>query len=715
MQGSLFSPLWYKYAPLKPKLKSQIKVQAQHYREQQWYLLLNEANDTQYRINGMAYALIGRCDGHFTVQQVWQAALDTMGDDAPTQTELIQLLNELDQKEFLIYDVAPDMPNLFKRAKKKAVDKRKTFINPFAFRIPLWNPTAFLDRIPTLPHVFINGYSLLLWLVLLLVGMSLLVAHWSMLAAFSKTHMSTARFILIAWLTFPVIKSIHELSHALAVRRWGGDVKEVGITLFMLTPAPYVDASAANGFKSRQQRALVSAIGLMTELALAAIALIVFVNAQAGYTQDIAFVVAFVCSVSTLIFNGNPLLRFDAYYALTDIFSLPNLALRSRAYWTHRLTRLVVDARHVKSMSMAVGERKWLMAYAPLSLAYSLFIFMAIVVWLGEKSALLGLSVLTYVVLSMLIKPLAGMFSRVVSQAPAGLPQLKAKAWMLGLVAIVCGSVFLLPLPHTTRAEGVVWVPDHARLRAESEGVIQHVLVKHREQVSVGQIVAILENPDLAAQAVALNSRLAKLEVDQYQAMLENPEQSVIIAEHIKKIHAELARVQQKIDGLYIRSAANGYLVMPNQQDVMATYMKQGDLLGYVMDKDAVNVRVALNAQDVTMVQHQLQSVDVKTVDHLNETISAKVLMLTPSSTNQLPSMALGERGGGRLLTDATDATGLTVLEPIVLVDLQLPNMAFERAGGRAYVRFNHAPAPLATQAYRYLKQVFLSQFSAQN
>jgi putative peptide zinc metalloprotease protein len=286
---------------------------------------------------------------------------------------------------------------------------------------------------------------------------------------------------------------------------------------------------------------------------------------------------------------------------------------------------------------------------------------------------------------------------------------------MLGLVAVVCGSIFLLPLPHTTRAEGVVWVPDHARLRAESEGVIRHVLVKHREQVSAGQIVAILENPDLAAQAAALNSRLAKLEVDQYQAMLANPEQSVMIAEHIKKIYAELARVQQKIHGLYIRSAANGYLVMPNQQDVMATYMKQGDLLGYVMDKDAVNVRVALNAQDVTMVQHQLQSVDVKTVDHLNETIPAKVLMLTPSSTYQLPSMALGERGGGRLLTDATDATGLTVLEPIVLVDLHLPNMAFERAGGRAYVRFNHAPAPLATQAYRYLKQVFLSQFSAQN
>jgi putative peptide zinc metalloprotease protein len=65
MQASLFSPLWYKYAPLKPNLKPQISVQSQHYRDQAWFLLINEANDTQFRINGTAYALIGRCDGHF--------------------------------------------------------------------------------------------------------------------------------------------------------------------------------------------------------------------------------------------------------------------------------------------------------------------------------------------------------------------------------------------------------------------------------------------------------------------------------------------------------------------------------------------------------------------------------------------------------------------------------------------------------------------------
>jgi len=715
MQTSLFSPLWYKYAQLKPKLKPQVRVQSQHYREQAWFLLINEANDTQFRINGTAYALIGRCDGKFTLQQVWQSLLDELGNAAPTQGEVIQLLNDLDQKEFVIYDVVPDMPNLFKRAKKKAVDRRNAFINPFAFRIPLWNPTDFLNRIAAVPAWLINGVSLSIWFVLILVGLSLMVANWSELIAYAKTHMATARFILIAWLSFPIVKAIHELSHALAVRKWGGEVKEVGITLFMLTPAPYVDASAANAFKSNTRRAIVSLVGIMTELALAALALMVFVNTQAGWVHDTAFVVAFICSVSTLLFNGNPLLRFDAYYALTDIFSLPNLALRSRTYWTHLISLKVLDEKYVKPIHMAQGEEKWLLAYAPLSLLYSLFIFTSIVLWLGQKSVLLGLTVMTYVLLSMVIKPLIGMIKKIVLQAPAGLPQLKAKL-VLSVVGGVLGAMFFLwPLPNVTNAQGVIWVPDHARLRAPTDGVIRQLLVKNNEQVTAGQTLLLLENPDLIAQAVSLQQQLAKLEIDQYQAMLTNPEQSVVIQERINKTLAEQARVKEKIDGLTIRSASNGYLMMHKQSDLLGVYVKKGDLLGYVMNKDTVNLRVALNAQDISLVQHDLLDVEVKTADHLSETMTANVQQITPSSSTQLPSMALGERGGGNLMTDPSDETGLTALQPVVMIDLNLPNRVFERAGGRAYVRFNHQPSPLAFQIYRYLKQIFISQFNPQN
>ena len=140
------------------------------------------------------------------------------------------------------------------------------------------------------------------------------LANWHALAIYTKVYVNTPSYLLIAWIIYPFIKVIHELGHALAVKHWGGEVRETGITLFMLTPAPYVDASAANAFRHKYQRVVVGAIGIMIELLIAVVALWIFFNIQPGLVRDTAFVAAFICGVSSFLFNGNPLVRFDAYY-----------------------------------------------------------------------------------------------------------------------------------------------------------------------------------------------------------------------------------------------------------------------------------------------------------------------------------------------------------------------------------------------------------------
>src|SRR5690606_19426199 len=143
--------------------------------------------------------------------------------------------------------------------------------------------------------------------------------------------LATPSSYALAWLAYPLVKALHELGHALAVRRFGGAVHEVGISLLMLTPAPYVDASAASAFPRAGQRALVSAAGIMVELALAAIAMFAWTVLSPGLARDAALVVLLICSVSTIVFNANPLLRLDGYHLLCDALQLPNLALRSNA------------------------------------------------------------------------------------------------------------------------------------------------------------------------------------------------------------------------------------------------------------------------------------------------------------------------------------------------------------------------------------------------
>ncbi len=157
--------------------------------------------------------------------------------------------------------------------------------------------------------------------------------------AHGQRWMATPRFALLAAVLYLPIKLVHELAHGLAVRRWGGQVREAGVTLMLLMPVPYVDASAATGFAQRRARIAVSAAGIMTELALAAVALPLWLWLDDGLARDCAFVTLVVAGVSTLLFNGNPLQRLDGYYILCDALDLPNLGPRSRAWWLDLLRR----------------------------------------------------------------------------------------------------------------------------------------------------------------------------------------------------------------------------------------------------------------------------------------------------------------------------------------------------------------------------------------
>ncbi|HEV7802130.1 MAG TPA: hypothetical protein VGP15_13730, partial [Burkholderiales bacterium] len=390
MRESLFSPLWYRVAEQHPHLRAEVRVQRQEVRDQRWYLLVNAANGRQYRVNHKAYQFIGRCDGQRSVQQVWDDLLDQLRDDAPTQDEVIQTLNQLDQQDLLVYEAAPDAKAMVRRRDERTRKRVQGFVNPFALRIPLGDPSAWLSRLDPLATLLFTKVMLCAWIAAMAVALAVAASHWDVLSAHAIQQMTTPRYLFLAWLAFPLIKALHELGHALAVRRWGGTVPEVGFSLFVLVPAPYVDASSSVAFRYRYQRLVVGAAGLMIELGIAALALAVWLNVQPGLVSDLAFVTLFIASVSTLVFNGNPLAPFDAYFIFCDALDLPNLGPRSKAWWTSATLRVMHGNAAPPRMALSGGEGKWLFLYAPLSLAYRVTIAFVLVLWLGAHSAALG-------------------------------------------------------------------------------------------------------------------------------------------------------------------------------------------------------------------------------------------------------------------------------------------------------------------------------------
>jgi len=712
MRESLFSPLWHRYAKQRPQLRSHVVIQSQHYRDQVWHVLTNSSQGSHFRVNDIAYQFIGRCNGQYTVQQVWDSLFETLKDDAPTQDEIIHLLNSLDQRDLIRYEILPNISNMFRQKKEQKKREKISHINPLAFRMPLWNPTNFLNKASWLTPWLFNPFMLFLWLIAVIAGFLAAGAHWQTLSQHASTHITTPHYLLLTWLSFPLIKLIHELGHALSVRHWGGEVTETGITLFVLTPAPYVDASAASAFRNKYQRMLVSAIGIMVELFLAAIALFIWFSSQPGLIHDVAFVTMFICTVSSLLFNGNPLLRFDAYYMLSDAFELPNLIGRSRQYWGALIKSFALGSNNVTPMSFARGEEKWLFAYAPISLVYILSIMSVIIFLVGKVSVLLGLILTAFAVFTILISPSYKIIKNTLSAAEGSPKANRAKTLIAVFLATATLFIFIVPIPFSKTAQGVIWTPEQAQLRPTAEGFIKRIHVNHGELVEINQLIIELEDHNLLAKRKDLSNQITSMQTDQYNLIFNDPVRANAITKRIESKQAELMHIEHQITGLKIYSQVKGRLVMPHQEDVLNTFVERGAVLAHILNKDFIKVRVAVPEPDMATIQERLQQIEVRTAEYPNNIIIGKMGSDTPAVTHRLPSAAMGDIGGGKYVTDPSDKNGLTALNPLVVLDVNLPKTELQRVGGRVNVRFNLGLEPIGIQFKRHASQLFLRYFN---
>jgi putative peptide zinc metalloprotease protein len=708
VNGPLLSPHWYRVSHLQPRLRPQVRLQRHTGRNQVWHQLADAASGRRHRLNQDAWRFVGCLDGQVTVGAAWDALLARHGDHALTQDQAIRVLEQLSGAELLQCELPPDIHAQFRQKQKRETRQHWAAMNPLAIRLKLFDPSRWLDRCaPALPRLF-SPLMLLAWLAAILPALLMTPHYWPELKAYALTHAASPRSLAIAWLVYPLIKGLHEAGHALAVRRWGGAVREVGLTFFLLMPVPYVDASAASGFTRRWRRALVSAVGIMVELLLAALAFYLWTEVQPGLVRDIAFVTLLTAGLSTLAVNANPLLRFDGYFLLCDVAGLPNLDQRSRGWWSDFLQRRVAGAG-IAPMAVAPGERKWLVLYAPLALAFRLGLGVQTMLWAAGKSSLLGLLLAAALATALLAGPLRGAADIVLRLLRDGSrPRARIATLLTGAGLLL--ALVALPLPFGKSVSAVVWLPEQAQVRAGSAGVIREVLARDGATVAAGQVLAVLADPDLDASRAEAASRLAALQAEQYSLLRTSRAQALGLEQGIAHARAELARLDERIAGLIIRSGVAGRLALRRQEDLPGAYMKKGALLGHVLPAGDVTVRALVPHADAALVREHGGAVSVWLADR-DGAVPARRLRDVPAATQTLPSDALSERNGGPLATDPADKDNLRALESFFLFDVTLAGANSERAGALAQVRFDFGSAPLVFQWVHALRQLAVRQF----
>ncbi|MCC2673804.1 MAG: hypothetical protein K0R58_751 [Ramlibacter sp.] len=711
MTQSLVSSSWYRVAPLRPALVGGLKIVRHQVRDQVWRLLVEPATGRQLRLNPSAYAFAGRCDGRMTVEDIWRLLLEREGEQAPTQDEILRLLAQLSRAGLVQFDTAPNLSLLFARRDEDEERTRRAFINPLFLRVRLFDPARLLDA--TAPGVrAVARWPLLpLWSVAVLLALMAAAMQFPALKADALRVLATPSSYAIAWLAYPLVKALHELAHGMAVRHFGGNVHEVGLSLVFLTPAPYVDASAANAFPSSRERAIVSAAGIMVELALAAAALLAWLLLVPGLLRDAALVVVLIGAVSTVLFNANPLLRLDGYHLLCDLLQLPNLAARSQAWWATQWRRLVGAAPALPPGVLAAGETKWLVFHAPAALLYRIGLMATLVFWVGRHSWLLGWMAALALVAWMLSGAVRGFLrSAAASANPAVRRRTLAATAVLGAVGLV--AVFTVPAPATVVARGIVWPPERAQLRAESAGFVQAGQVPDGAAVSPGDTVATLADPALEAQRERFASERTGLLAQQYQALLKDPSRAGDLNAQLERNEAETQRAEQQVENLALRARTAGRAVWPREMDMPGSYARRGDMLGYVMAAEPAQVRVVLRDEDLLRVRGRVQGIEVRLAEEPWTSHAGTLLNETPAATRQLPSAALGDRHGGPVAVDPADKDGLRSQAPVFLLDVEVPDISPGRIGGRAWVKLDLPSEPIGLQVLRTLRQLLVRQFS---
>jgi putative peptide zinc metalloprotease protein len=714
-----FSESWYRVANLKPRLRGTVQTYRQQFRGQTWHVLQDPASNQFSRLSESAYRFVGLLNGRRTIAEAWEVCNEQLGDAAPTQGEAIQLLGQLYVSNLLQSDLPPDAAGLFKRYQKRVRREVQGVLSNLLFiRIPLFDPDRFLDAfLPVVGWIF-SWVGLVLWA--LIVGTGLFVVgsrihELSNRAEGMFANMLMMKNVLLMYGSFIGVKVFHEFAHAFACKRFGrlqgsgGEVHTIGIMFLVFAPMPYVDTSSSWAFQKKWHRVVVGAAGMLVELAIAAMAAVIWARTSSGTAVNaVAYNVMFIASVSTLIFNGNPLLRFDAYYILSDILEIPNLAQRSKEYIYYLVKRYVWGVRRPRNPATTAGERVWFFFYGIASTIYRVIISVGILWFVSQQVFELGVVLAAAAVVAWLLVPLGKFFKYVLTS-----PELARTRWraIVSTTVVIVGAIVgigMIPTRRHVDIEGMIEPVDLAVVYAKEGGLVETIRPPGVAVTDTDRPLATLENPDLHVALEQALARRAELEA-QYRLALAEDERSKarLYEETLVKQDQRIAELRERLAMLDVLPPRRGEWISPQAEQFKGAFVAAGDPLGMVADPDDVRIRATVSQEDAgLLLSEDVQRVRVRVRGRPELEFAATLERVPKAGQRTLPSPAMSIGAGGTFQTDPQKPTETT--EGVFEFWFRPAEDAHVRllSGQRVVIRTQLPSQPLAWQWMHRLRQL---------
>ena len=639
-----FDPTTRERLQARLKLRDEVFVWPESYGDKTWYHLELTERGRFFRVGLPEYTFLSLLDGETTLAGAISLTARVLGPDAFNEEQALSLVKWLTDSELI--ESLDDAPRTTDATPQAKLGKLAEKLNPFWLKVPIANPDRVIERLLPWLSWLHSVPSMLVAVVLWIVAASAVAGRWSEFVASSQSVLAPSNWLYLsgAWV---LLKLAHETSHAMACRRYGGSVRETGLIFILLAPIACVDVTSSLRFRSKWQRMQTAAAGMLLELTLASLAVFAWCQTDSVELKHQLFNVIFMASLTTLLFNANPLMKFDGYYILSDLLEIPNLATTGQ-HASQTLLRRWCLGLPTPPLRETGPRAKFITLYGLTAMLWRIAVCVSLTIAATAMWHGLGVILSIGCLLVGLGRPTIKSLRAARQLQLANPSQFRKTTLRVGiLTAAAIAMLVLAPWPFPRTAPGFVEYRDLAVVRAESPGFVRSVAVDDGEIVAAGQLLIELENRELATDVGDLEAALQQSEIRRDRAIGEqNTSAAQIEEENLAAIKKRLAEKQKQFDSLAIRAPIAGRVMSRTLKWKLGTYATEGSELVTIGDESQKEFRASLSQTDADALRATPRAnLHLPSIGQL----SAEARRINPKASFTPPHAALTSVTGGPL------------------------------------------------------------------
>ena len=564
------------------KHRSDLTAERQHYLGQSYWILKDPIGAKYFRFQEEEYALLKLFDGNHSLNEIKKAFEKEFSPQKITLDELQHLLGQFHQSGLIVAGTPNQGEELLKRGtKRKRKELAQKFTNILAIKFKGIDPDTMLTFLYPFIRWCFHPLALFAGIALGVAALTLILVQFDTFQAKLPEFYSffSPVNILCLSLTLVFTKLCHELGHGLTAKHFGGECHELGIMFLVLTPVPYVNVSDSWLLPNKWHRMAISAAGIWVELILAAFFTFVWWFSQPGLLHYLALNIMFIASVGTVLFNMNPLLRFDGYFLLVDYLEIPNLRQKTTKITAQKMSQWFLGMEPPDDPFLPKKSHVWFALYSIAAVCYKWVIMASILFFVYTlfkhyELIIIGKAIAAMSLFSLFVMPIYKVIK--FFWIPGRIYKVKAVRFYtsLGLFVALLAFLALFPLPYTVIAPAIielrtattqqVYVPD---VRWSSQLYSIHVVPEQR--VQAGDVLAVLKNPMLHMEQVKAEGQYQEL-IQELRSLESKTQYRSEVALQIPPMQESLTVAQEllqnkqrDVESLVLRAPIDGVIFPP--------------------------------------------------------------------------------------------------------------------------------------------------------